>query len=306
MAEQKNEGVEDVERVEIAPAGGDDVEETADGDEPEAESEGGGEEGAEGAAPVRQTTVHSKQTPAAQAGDGDEGGGEPPDGGDGEGTVGADGLRDVPGETPRERALRAQLKEARGRLRQERTEELGLAHGAPASQAAPAAEISEETKRILAKYPANEVAGLREVIPILAKEMGFVKADDLTKQSYESQAEGVLQGFLDQHKEYLPENDHDGTLWNAFKAEFALYNKPANPKDYQKIFNRVHTAIFGIKPAGDQGALTAARKKIEVASHAGASAPGRTNGIARQAPSAAALRLDMLKGFSDEELAEMQ
>ena len=301
MAEN-NDIVEDVERVEIQPAGdGENVEDPNEADEAEEGAEGEDEGGAEGAAaaPQPEQRISKKQTPAAPAGDAAEDG----DGEAGKDKVGEDGLHDVEGETPRERALRAELAKTRGRLRKEQGQDLGLARGqqpAPAQQQEKP-ELSQRRQELEKKFGPAAIANLKEVLPLLAEEMGFVKAEDLSKQSYEEQSEAVLQGFLDQHKEYLPENDKDGVLWNAFKAEFGLYNKPANPKDYQKIFNRVHTAIFGIKPAGDKGSLTAAQQKITVASHAGASGPGRSGIQSRNSGRAPGIRTDMLKGFTDEE-----
>lgn len=309
MAEQN---IVDVDTIYIEPTkDGENVEDPnkKDGDE-NADDQGGAggeDEGSDdGAAagarkPKEQLIDNSK--PAAQAGAKPEGG----DGGsasadDGKGKVGPDGLKDVAGETPTERALRAELATTRAKLRQERKEELQL--GNAPTQGAPAKhEASPEAKKVLEKYKPAEIAALREVLPALADEMGYVKAADLSQQTYAGQAQAVLDDFLTEHKEYLPENDKDGVLWNAFKQEYGLYQKPANPKDFQKIFNRIHTAIFGIKPAGDKGAITAQQQKINVASHAGASGTARTNAPAK--PATPGLRLDMLKGFSDEEKEEI-
>lgn len=84
-----------------------------------------------------------------------------------------------------------------------------------------------------------------------------------------------------------------------------MYKQPQNPNDFKKIFNRIHTDIFGIKPIGDKGALNAAKEKIKVASHSGASGPTRNVITPTRKANAAGLRLDMLKGFSEEEVAQM-
>ena len=317
MAEENNV-MEDVERIEVTPAEGDDYVEDPNAT-PVEEGAKGGDEGddANVAGQSKEKLVsHSNHKPASQAGkkpegeDGDESSetGNGDTGDDAGGTVkeGEDGLKDVPSETPRERALRAELVKMRALRRQDRTDELGLGHGTPATVAPAQRELSQKSKEVLGKYKPAEINALREVIPALAEEMGFVKADDLSQQTYSQQSQSVLDGFLDQHKEYLPENDSDGTLWNAFKTEFSLYQKPANPKDYVKIFNRVHQAIFGIKPAGDKGSLTAAQQKINVASHAGTSGPVRSNQPARSTRGASGLRTDMLKGFSDDEVESIR
>lgn len=303
-----------MERIEIAPAGGENVDDPTKKDGDNADDQHGADDGNDGSGdgaaagtrqPKEQLIDNSK--PAAQAGD------KKPEGGDGsaaaaaddgKGKVGPDGLKDVPGETPRERALRAKLNETQKQLRGERAQELGIDKaptGQSAPQGAPQPKNPEREAELVKKYGPQALANLREVLPVLADELGYVKATDLSQQTYTQQSQAVLDGFLAEHPEYLPENDKDGVLWSAFKNEYALYNKPPNPKDFQKIFNRIHTAIFGIKPAGDKGPINAAREKINVASHAGASGPTRSNAPARSSGGTPGLRLDMLKGFSTEE-----
>src|SRR5205085_1980645 len=121
--------------------------------------------------------------------------------------------------------------------------------------------------------------------------------------TYVDRANDELNSFLDKHKEYLPENDKDGILWTAFKTEYGLYKQPSNPKDFQKIFERIHRDVFGIKPAGALTTVNAQREKVKVASHAGASPTLPATREKKATPGG--LRLDMLKGFTDEEKAEL-
>lgn len=310
MAEANNK-IEDVETVYVAPAGGENVEdpnaqeEDADNgaaDNAQADQDDTHEDvadnGAAGKRQPKEKIVTSK--PVAPAGK------QPENNGEGKSKVGTDGLRDVDGETPRERALRQELAITKAKLRTERGQELGIEHApavAPQSQDAP--KNADREAALAKKYGPQVLANLREVLPVLADEMGYVKAADLSQQTYARQSQTVLDEFLEAHPEYAAENDKGGVLWSAFKQEYSLYNKPANPKDFAKIFNRIHTAIFGIKPAGSNGAINAAREKINVASHAGASGPSRSNQPARTSAASAAVRLDMLKGFSDEDLEDI-
>lgn len=307
MAENNENRLEEIERVEVTPEGGENV-----GD-PEEEAE----EGAEGAGaepeekPEGESQVIVKKKPAAAADEGAEGGEDDDEGDEGGEDMGAEGApqggtegrqpKPVPGETPRERALREELVKARKNARQAQGSELAIGNrGAAPAATTEKKELSPEQQAILAKYKPAEIQSLREVLPAIAAELGFVRVDQLSAQHYNERAESELDTFLEAHPEYLQENDPEGVLWGKFKGEFAQYKPPANPKDYRKLFNRIHTEIFGIKPAGDHGTITAAQRKITVASHAGASGPTRTTPIrTRTAPSG--LRLDMLKGFSEDE-----
>lgn len=299
MAEQNE--IKDVDTVYVEPSGdGENVEDpNKKVDETDGDGAGDADEGTNdgiGAGPHKPEELVDTSKPAKPAG-------KDPEGGDKKPKIGGDGLVDIDGETPRERALRGQLDIERKRNRQAQTKELGI-ENSNATVEIPAQQLPKN-QEVLKKYKPEEIAALREVLPALADEMGYVKAQDLSQKSYAEQSQGVLDTFLESHPEYSTENDPQGVLWNAFKQEFGIYNKPTNPKDFVKIFNRIHTTIFGIKPAGNNGALNAAREKINVASHAGASGPGRSNAPTSKA-AVPGLRLDMLRGFDDEDIDDIQ
>ncbi len=276
--------VKDVERVEVEPAGGPNVDDETETTEPESSQDENASDDDEEVADDTDTTkkpeLVKRPAPVKPEAQGDE-------------------IKDVEGETPRERALRLEVTRLKHLQRQDRNNEIVGAAPAPAKQ-----EVSPEKKAVLSKYKPEEIASLREVIDVMADEMGFVKKDQLSTQNYVEQSNAELNGFLDKHPEYLPENDKDGVLWDAFKAEYALYKQPSNPKDFKTIFDKIHREIFNIKPAGDLSKVNAQKEKIKVASHSGASSKSSTQQAQRSA-SPSGLRLDALKGFSQEELDEL-
>lgn len=288
------------ERVEVTPTAGDDEEvlepeetdphspEGNDGDpdaDPDADPADESPDGKPEA--LRQNALPTEKTPAAVAA-------APAD------PENPNGLKRLPEETPREFALRSELTKTRGLLRKQRTDEV-METIRPITPAAKVPELDERTKEVLAKYPKEQLDALREVMPALAAEMGFVRKDELAGSSYADQAQTALDGFLEKHPEYTPEKDHDGTLWTAFKAEFAQYRQPENPKDYRRLFEKVHASVFGIQPGGDLPKVQAAQQKVRVASHAGASGPTANRQTNTRSGAGSGLRLDMLKGFDDDE-----
>lgn len=313
MTGEINEGtVQDTERVEVEPAEGGEVitpehpEGIVPGEEPEGtdpnndpadESPDGRPEGV-----VRSQTPPAETTPGTAA----------PAEGVAPVLPGTDlsnpmGLKRLPDESPREFAMRVELTKTRGLLRKERTGEImdTIRPGAPAS--APA-QISEAAQAILAKYPKEQLDALKEVLPALAEGLGFVRKDELQGNTYAEKAQDALDSFLEKHPEYLPEKDPDGTLWGRFKEEFAIYKQPSDPKDYQRIFTKVHQTVFGIQaPAGGTlPKVQAQQKKVQVASHAGASSPTSSQRQMRPGGGASTgLRLDALRGFSDEDKARI-
>lgn len=212
-----------------------------------------------------------------------------------------DGLAVVPGETPRERALRMELVKERAK----NATKLGkdIIQPAPVEKR----QISTKSSEILKKYKPEEIESLREVLPALAEELGFVKKDELAATTYDEKANAEIQSFIKDHPEYAPVNDPEGVLWQQLKDEYqAYYKPPTNPSDYRKIFERIHKDLMGIDTTGKKlPTVQAAKEKINVASHRGpaASTTARNNGVR---PANGGLRTDALKGFSAEEIADIE
>lgn len=208
-------------------------------------------------------------------------------------------VKEVEGETPRERALRLEVTRLKREGRKERAQDFfDKKEPIQAKQ-----EQAPEAKNVLSKYKPEEIQSLREVLPVIAEEMGFVKKDQIGAATYAEKAQDELDNFLEKHPEYLPEKDEDGMLWRAFKEEYQMYKQPTNPKDFRKIFERVHKDVFGIQAAGPLNKVNAAQEKAKVASYAGTSGPSATRN--QKQSKLQGLRLDMLKGFSEEELSAL-
>jgi murein L,D-transpeptidase YcbB/YkuD len=218
--------------------------------------------------------------------------------------------RPVEGETPKERALRSEVERVKAKLRAERGTKL-LGDVQP-QKAVVSAELSDEDKKALEAYDPEQVQNLEKVFGVLAKKHGYVQKDEFTKQNYSTASQEVFEDWMEKHPEYSEENDKDGILWNRFREEFGLYQKPANPKVYTKIFNKIHNEIFGIttQPKGSVGQAQAQQEKIKVASAGGKAsvAPKKASEIRKshsEQELAQVARGGALKGFTDEELDEM-
>jgi len=213
-----------------------------------------------------------------------------------------DGLKDIPGETNRERALRAQVTKLRGKLREERKEELFSKEKKETDDTK--VEEDPEYEKILSKYDPKELKSMEEIFKALSGKLGFVKKGEVQSQSYKQVADNLLDDFLDDHPEYKPENDPDNVLWESFKTELSYYKKPKNPREYKKLFNRVHKEVYGVKSKKDLNKVRAKEKKIKVASHSSSSPQGA------KAQKTQKIKLDPsykehLKGFTEEEKDEL-
>lgn len=289
MTDENNKEVKDIERVEVAPTA--DEELVDDPEKPGQESSP--EEKPEGETPTEtiETPPKTESTKVAiivpTLPKVDE----------------VDGIKRLADETDREFAQRLEINRLRGKLRTERTED--IVGKPPIVQQRK--EISPEKKKVLDRYKPEQIAELGEVFEALADNMGFVKKDQLESQTFIQKGEEELQTFLGAHPEYLPENDPQGLNWGKFKENYGQYKPPTNAKDFKRLFEKVHRDTFGIQPKGDLGKINAAKEKITVASHTGASSPtGKTTDRPTTGRRATGLRTDMLKGFSDEEISNIE
>jgi hypothetical protein len=187
----------------------------------------------------------------------------------------------VEGESPRERALRLELTRVKGVIRDQKRDELFVK-----KTVAPEEDLSEYDPEELKRFET------------LATKMGFAKKNEIVQDKNNSEFET----FIDAHPEYSSENDKDGTLWNRFKTEFNLYVAPKDPKTLKMLLNRVHNEIYGVQPAKNLNKINASQEKIKVASHTGASAGKETRTKTQET---SGLRIDALKGFSEEEKKEL-
>ena len=207
----------------------------------------------------------------------------------------------VPGETPRERALRLEVERLKSARRKDQAKELLGDQKIPAQESN---QLSQDKLDVLKKYDPDELKNLEDVVGVLAEKNGWVRKGDLQKETYNSVANDQLDTFLSEHSEYLPENDPDNTLWDSFKSEFALYKQPENPKEFKRIFNKIHKEIFGIQPQQNLKKIDAAKEKIKVASHVGVSTGG-SRGSQRVTSQVDPSLKANLKGFTEEELTEL-
>ena len=207
-------------------------------------------------------------------------------------------LKDVDGETPRERALRLEVTRLKRASKDKMSD--GMFRDSPTVEPK---EISPDKKAVLEKYNPDELNNLKEVLNVMADDLGFVKKDDYQKSSYQTQSKDILDSFLDSHPEYLPENDKDNVLWNRFQEEYAIYKPPQNPRDFKRLFEKIHKEIFNISSDDSLKKVNAGKEKIKVASHASNSS--NTNQNKPQQSNLDPNLKGYMKGFDEKELGEL-
>lgn len=198
-------------------------------------------------------------------------------------------IKDVPGETPKERALRAELTKLRKDIRIQQQQELLKKDNL----------FVKKEEDILSEYDPEEIAKLDKILA----SKGYVKKGELEAQSFEQSANEQLKSFLDSHPEYKPENDKDGLLWNQFRERYQILNvNPKDPKVLKDVFNMVHNSLHGSSSI-DIKKIKASQAKINVASHSGGANTSGTKITKKESPTG--LRIDMLKGFEEEDLKDL-
>jgi len=215
-----------------------------------------------------------------------------------------DEIKHLPGETPREFALRLEITRLKRGNREKRAKELLGEPKKPSGISKTQYEaLEEEDKKLLEQYDPKELGTFEKILGVLGRKHGWVKREDLKTTTQNQISEDILDEFLQSHAEYLPENDKDDLLWGRFREEFKLYKTPENPKDLRKIFNKIHRDIFGVRSEDGLKKIAAQKEKVKVASHSGSSA---SRGVS--SPEGTRLTHEQkshLKGFTDKELEEM-
>lgn len=202
------------------------------------------------------------------------------------------------GETDREYALRQELLRVKNKQRKESTAAIAGMAKPPVSSA----QSDERMKKLQERYSPEEIKNMEEAIDVIAASRGYVKREE----NYQDTVNGVLNGFIEAHKEYTPEHDKDDIRWGRFEeillSDYNLQGK--TPKQLEAIFNKVHRDV-----ASEMGEVTipdksktinAQKQKIQSVSHSGGNS-GQNN-----QPTGKKVNLDpevrkRLKGFDDED-----
>ncbi len=211
-------------------------------------------------------------------------------------------IKRIPGETPKEFALRMEVWRVKEGRRKERSSQL---FNKKDETITPNIEVvlSEDDKQLLSKYNPEEINNFEQILGVVAKKQGWVKRGEISTMTYQDKGQDILDSFLKDHPEYSVDHDPDGILWNRFKEEFSLYKRPNNPNDLKKIFNKVHREIFDIQSVDGLKTINAQKEKLKVASHSGAT-PNRTVSSPQQSSLDPSLKKHM-KGFDEGELEEI-
>ncbi len=214
-------------------------------------------------------------------------------------------IKEVQGETPREHALRLEVTRLKLERRQMRKSDL-FKEESPKEISKK--ELSEESKKILEKYQPEELSNLKEVFEVMADDLGFVRKGEQEHQSFQTQSSDILDDFLENHTEYHPENDKGDVVWNAFKSEFELYKQPTTPRGYKKLFEKIHSSLFGdeVSPESELKKIEAQKQKTKVVSHQ-ASSPNVQKVVDTKVVTSSidpSLKRHM-KGFEEKELKDI-
>lgn len=175
-------------------------------------------------------------------------------------------IKEVTGETPKERALRLEVTRLRRASREKEQKE--IFKDEPVSK-----DSYEELKEL--GYDEAQINTLDRAFDIIGAKKGFVRKD----QSYKEMANETLSGFIEEHPEYAPENDKDDIYWGRFnsilKSDYNLVNK--THKQLKSIFERIDRDVkeeLGEK-SNTQGKIEAQKQKVKSVS-AGASTSSKT------------------------------
>lgn len=141
------------------------------------------------------------------------------------------------------------------------------------------------------------------LIEKVLKAKGYVRKDEIQTGTYQEKLHSYKDAWLEQHPEYLPENDPNDEKWNALNKELTtFYKAPENPKDITKILDRVHRELSPKPqlPTKKIATVDATKEKIKTTSKVAAPSGAKT------AKSDKAFDRNMYAGFTEAELRELE
>jgi hypothetical protein len=179
-------------------------------------------------------------------------------------------IKDVEGETPREKALRLEVTRLRKERREKEQSELLKSSNVEVKDDEIDYKELEESG-----YTQEQIKDLSKMVNVIVSKSGYVKKD----QSYQEMANNTLSSFIGQHKEYAPENDKEDFRWSKFneilKNDYNIKGK--SQEQIKSIFEKVDRDVkleLGEVEDNKQGKIEAQKQKISVISHGTSSTSG--------------------------------
>ncbi len=169
----------------------------------------------------------------------------------------------------------------------------------------------EKDSRIYKKEPLivpkeEDLADVAEadinLIEKVLKAKGYVRKDEVQTLTYKEKVDSYKNQWLENHPEYLPENDKENIRWDDLNSTIIrLFKMPDNPKDIVKVLDTAHSLVSKTSlPTKSSASERATKEKIKTiskssAGESGAKVPQKSTGVSRNA----------FAGFTEEELKEM-
>ncbi|MFA7662761.1 MAG: hypothetical protein WCX88_02485 [Patescibacteria group bacterium] len=165
-------------------------------------------------------------------------------------------LKEVDGETPREKALRLEVTRLKRERREKESENLFKGDKTKLDERDYDAELKE------LGYEEDSINTLDKAFDIIGAKKGFIKKGD----TYKEMANNTLSVFIEEHPEYSPEKDKGDLYWGKFnsilKSDYILAGK--NSKQLKSIFEKVDRDVKEeLGEVSDKGKIEAQRQKVK-------------------------------------------
>jgi hypothetical protein len=148
-----------------------------------------------------------------------------------------------------------------------------------------------------------------KLIELAAKRLGLVRKDEAMQMqqtaTYQEKLDTYKNEWLNQHPEYLPENDPDDKNWNQLKSTIDTYFKaPGSPKEIVKVLDAAHKMVnpHAVLPIRQKASVDAAKEKITSASKAVGTGTSSKSGSPQKR---GGVNAGAFVGFSEEEINEL-
>ena len=205
-------------------------------------------------------------------------------------------IKEVAGETPREKALRLEVTRLRRKARESSSKDMFQGDK-------PDSQESEKALKELG-YDDEQIKTLDKAFDIIGERKGFIRKD----QSYQAMANETLSSFIEEHPEYAAENDKEDIYWGRFnsilKSDYKLAGK--TQKQLKTIFEKVDRDVkeeLGEKSIS-KGKIEAQQQKIKSVSTGASTSKSKTEAKPEKKTVSGSHPGLRFSGFDDDEIEE--
>jgi hypothetical protein len=157
----------------------------------------------------------------------------------------------------------------------------------------------------LSEFDQDEIQRMEKIM----RAKGYVPKHEIEEAMVKTSLKEAQEEWINEHAEYLPDNDPDDILYEALRQEIALYAQPKSVRQVKSLLDRANREVkrqFSGKSSGQDNSSTARQARKQIASAGSVISKPSSSDKTSKSTLTPAQREELLRGgFTKEEVDEM-